>query len=215
MLAIATILSFVWLFVFNRKKLNAKWWEITVLCLIHTTYGVLTVLFFAILESGFDITVVGSISLFGGIFFMPLMYFVYAKIKNIPLSIVFDVFSIALASTLFFARLNCLHAGCCQGIIMDSNGIRWPAREIDLLAHLLFIIFAAPRIISNQSKGKLYPYYMIIYGLTRFANEWLRENESSSPIHIAHIWSIVSFVIGTTFIIIIHSKQKGGVKNEK
>ena len=204
MLVLATIISFVWLFVFNRKKLNAKWWEVLILVLLHTTYGVLTVKFFAILEVGFNFEKAGSMSLFGGIFFMPIMYYVYAKIKKLPLSLVFDIFVVPLATTLLLARINCLHAGCCQGIIInDEKGIRWPAREVDLAIHTLFLILAISWIMKNKSNGLAYPAYMAAYGIIRFFNEWFRENSGSNVFHIGHVWAIVSSVIGLLLMLLL------------
>ena len=216
MLAIATILSFVWLFVFNRKRLNAKWWEIIIISFIHTIYGVLTVLFFAFFESGFKTSSIGNISLFGGIFFMPIMYAIYALIKKLPIGLVFDVFVISLAATLALARVNCLYAGCCIGIEIGNNGFIWPAREIDILIHVLFLIFAIPVIYKGHSKGKGYPIYMIAYGGGRFLNEWLRESGSSSPFHIGHVWALISLIIGTTWLVItlLTSKRKGAISYE-
>ena len=213
MLVIASIFVFVWLYVFNKKKLNAKWWEILIITIIHVCYGVLTVKFFAILEVGFDLEKAGNISLFGGIFFMPLMYFVYAKIKKLPLPLVFDIFVISLAGTLLLARINCLYAGCCQGIELGSSGFRWPAREVDLAIHGLFLVLAIPWICRDKSRGLAYPLYMVVYGLFRFINEWFRVSDSTSPLHIGHVWAILSLIIGSTFLIIINKKCKEGGKN--
>ena len=215
MLVLATILSFVWLFVFNKKKLNAKWWEILIVVLTHTLYGVLTVKFFAILEVGFNFEKAGNMSLFGGIFFMPIMYFVYARIKQLPLSLVFDIFVVPLAATLLLARINCLYAGCCQGIEIGSNGFRWPAREFDIAIHALFLIFAVPWIIKGKPNGMAYPAYIAVYGFFRFINEWFRISESSSLFHIGHIWAVISFLMGVTLSIIILVKKKKGAKNNE
>lgn len=216
MLVIATTLTFVWLFVFNKKKLNAKWWEIIILCLIHTGYGVLTVKFFALLEVGFNFEKAGSMSLYGGIFFMPIMYIAYALIKKLPMGMVFDIFVVPLAATLALARINCLHAGCCIGIEIGSNGFRWPAREVDILIHLLFLVFIIPWIQKDKSSGRAYPIYMIAYGIGRFGNQWLREPINSSPLQIGHIFSIVSVILGAIWLLIplIITKKKGAEDNE-
>lgn len=213
LLGIASVLVFVWLFILNRNKLNAKWWELLIITVIHTTYGVFAVMLFAILESGFDFSKFGNISMFGGFFLMPVMYLVYAKIKKLPLSLVFDIFTIALAGTLLLARTNCLYVGCCQGIEIGNNGFKWPAREFDLAIHALFLIFALPWIYKERAKGLAYPLYLATYGLFRFLNEWFRESESTSPFHIGHIWAIISFVIGISLLIIIKIKLKKGAVN--
>ena len=138
MLGISTILVFVWLHIFNKKKLNAGILECIIVSLIHTLYGVLTVKFFAFLEVGFDRTLAGNMSLFGGIFFMPIMYFLYAIIKKLPFSLVFDIFVIPLCLTLALARVNCLYAGCCIGHFIGTTKMRYPTREADLLIHVVF-----------------------------------------------------------------------------
>ena len=213
LLTVATVLSFVWLYFFNKKKLNASWWEILLVALVHTLYGVLTVKFFAILEAGFDVEKAGNMSLFGGIFFMPIMYFVYAKIKKLPVGLVFDIFVVPLAATLFLARVNCFFSGCCKGIFLGDSDFRWPAREVDLFVHLSFLALIIPLIQKNKSKGIAYPLYMAHYGLFRFINEWFRESDSFSSFHIGHVWAIISFVVGATILLIKCFRQNKGDKS--
>ena len=56
-LSIATVFSFAYLFAFHRKSLNAKWYEFLVVSILHTVFGVFCVMFFAMLETGFDTNV--------------------------------------------------------------------------------------------------------------------------------------------------------------
>ena len=218
MLAIATILSFVWLFVFNRKKLNAKWWECLIISIACLIYGVISVVVFAFIENGFNLNKLGSISLFGSIFLAPLIIIVITKIKGITLKDGFDIFVVVVVLANIAGRLNCLHAGCCTGIIMGSSGFRWPTREFDLLIHILFIVFAIPWILKGKSNGKSYPLYMAFYGIGRFLNEWFRESESSSFLHFGHIWSICALMIGAIWLIILlkidNKNTKGVMKYE-
>lgn len=210
MLAIATVLVFVWLFVFNRKRLNAKWWEILIVALIHVLYGVGTVVFWALLEAGFDTTKAGNMSMFGGVFLMPVMYIVYAKIKKLPAGLVFDVFAIALIATLFCARCNCLYAGCCKGIEIGSTGYLYPTREAELLFYAIFMIVIIPWILRDRSKGRVYPIYLLSYGLARFLIESFRESSAAGFLHMGHIWAMVSVVVGVGFIVarVIINKRK-------
>ena len=75
LLTLSTGFVFFWLF-FYRKKLQARIWEIVLVSVAHTIIGVLLVKFFALLEAGFDTSKAGNLSLYGGIFFMPLFYIV-------------------------------------------------------------------------------------------------------------------------------------------
>ena len=212
-LAIASIGSFVWLFVFNKEKLHAKWWEILLVSITHTLFGVLMVKFFALIEAGFNSQKAGSMSLYGGIFFMPIYYLIYAKIKKLPLGLVFDIFAVCLAFTLMMARINCFHAGCCLGKVNPETGNRYPTREIDTILNALFTCAAIILIFKNKLNCLIYPSYMMYYAAGRFVLEFFRVSSSTNALHIAHIWSIVSFVIGSLILIInLYRKNRDETK---
>ena len=136
MLSLATLCSFIWL-CFNREKLNSPIWLLLIISILHTLFGVLCVKFFAILEVGFDMSKAGNMSMYGGIFFMPLFYFLYSKIKKIDLGLTFSIFTISIVITYFFARINCLHGGCCYGMEIGNTGYRYPTRELELIYYFV------------------------------------------------------------------------------
>ena len=78
----------------------------------HIFIGLFSVKAFAVLEA-FDMGAMGSMSLFGAVFFMPLVYWAFAKLSGRSAADVFDVFTICLVFTLMCARLNCMISGCC------------------------------------------------------------------------------------------------------
>ncbi len=207
MLVVATTVSFIWLFL-QRKKLNAKWWEIWIVSVLHTLIGVGFVKFFALMEAGFNAEKAGNMSMFGGIFFMPIVYFIYAKIKKLPIGLVFDIFTISLVSTLFFARVNCLISGCCYGIEINYTEYRYPTRETELIYDALFIGLSIFFIYKNMFSGKIFIFYLISYGFVRFVIEWFRYSESASPFHIGHVWALFSFIIGIVLLIVLYFKGK-------
>lgn len=206
LLSVATVLSFVWLFI-NRKKINAKWWEVLILALTHTLVGVGFVKLFALLEAGFDTTKAGALSMFGGVFFMPIYYFVYAKIKKLPIGLVFDIFTISLVSTLLLARINCLHAGCCLGKNINYTEARYPTRELEIGYDVIFLGVSIFFIFKEKFQGKIYLFYLISYGVFRFIIEWMRESESNG-FHIAHVWSLLAVLIGVGLLIYIYFRNK-------
>jgi len=198
MLTSASILVYIWLYL-NRNKLNAKWWEILIVTIVHCILGVLSVKFFAILEVGFDMEKAGNFSLFGGVFFMPVFYLIYALIKKVSLKNAFDIFVIELIIALFFSRMNCLHAGCCVGKIIDGT-FRFPTREVELVFDLIILLVFVPWIYKGKSEGRAYPIYMISYGIARFILESFREADTTAFMHRAHYWSIISFVVGASIL---------------
>lgn len=217
LLLIATIFNFAWLFL-NKKELKMNnVFLIIFFALAHTILGIIFVLVFAYLESGFNKDTIGSISLFGGVFFMPLVYSLYALVRKIKISKAFDIFTVSLMSTLFCARINCLVSGCCKGIYLFNSDFRLPYRELELVYYLIFIILFSKDIYNGKSNGLIYPIYMVSYGTFRFVFEFLRESDSSSFFHIAHIWSLISIVIGISLIIYVkyfRGKQNEQIKEE-
>lgn len=213
LLLIATIINFVWLYL-NRKEIKMNVFIITLFSLIHTIIGVIFVSLFAYIESGFNKDSIGNISLFGGIFLMPLIYFLYSLIRKVKISKAFDIFTISLISTLFCARINCLVSGCCKGIYFFNSDFRFPYRELELTYYLIFIVIFIKDIYKGKTNGLVYPLYLLSYGIFRFLFEFFRESNSSNSIfHIAHIWSLISILIGAALIIFI--KFNRGKNNEQ
>ena len=73
LLSVGAAFTAVWLALL-RKRLNMAWYVAIMIAIAHTVYGVLTVKAFAFLETGFDKSSLGNMSLFGGVFMMPLAY---------------------------------------------------------------------------------------------------------------------------------------------
>ena len=110
---------------------------------------------------------------------------------------VFDIFGVAMIATLFFARINCLIAGCCKGLsIHGLEPARWPTREAELVFYVVFLAIMAPKVFKDKTKGLLYPIYMIAYGVFRFAIEFFRESGGGRAWHIAHLWAFLAAAIG-------------------
>ena len=163
------------------------------------------------MESGFDVDKFGSMSLFGGVLLMPVFYFIYAKTKKIPFGDVFDVFVISLISTLMFARINCIIFGCCLGKSINYSEVRYPTRELEIGFYVILLIVLILFTFKKILTGKLYLIYLISYGAFRFIIEFMRESDSDTVFHVAHVWSLLSIGIGIGLIIYL-SKRKKDVK---
>lgn len=206
LLAIATLFVFLWL-LYGRKSFRLPWWGALIGAVLHTVIGVESVMVFAALEN-LIADGDGVMSLYGGIFFMPLFYFVFAKITKNKIRDCFDLFTPCLIATLLFARLNCLISGCCIGKQIAGTGIRYPTRSIELLGNAVFLGVALSFFCKGRMKGLLYPLYMVEYGILRFVLEWFRDSPSGSPLHLAHLWSLASVFFGLLFLIPAHIKAK-------
>lgn len=148
--------------------------------MLHTVLGVLSVKVFALFETG-DFS---NMSLFGGVFFMPLFYWGVAKLAKQKAADVFDVFTICLVFTLMCARLNCIVSGCCLGAHIPIEGLthlRFPTRELELLFYVLLLSRLWRKVLSGSARGMIYPIYMIAYGIFRFVTETLRFSDRTGP----------------------------------
>lgn len=210
LLAVATAYGCFWLGQY-KEKLGMKGWMAIVFAILHTLVGVLCVKLFAFLESGEG----GGMSLFGAVFFMPVIYFAGAKLTKRRVADVFDIFAITMIFTLLCARVNCLVSGCCLGKLIPGTEIRWPTREAEVGFYVVLLAVLFRMVGKPKHSGKIYPIYMMAYGVFRFIVEWFRE--TSNPVaffHISHIWALVSIVVGA----VIYSKlsqspqHRGGKK---
>ncbi|MBO5702769.1 MAG: prolipoprotein diacylglyceryl transferase [Clostridia bacterium] len=205
-LAVATAFGYFWISQF-KEKLGIKEWMALVISIIHTLCGVVCVKLFAFLESGR-----GGMSLYGAIFFLPIMYYICAKLTKRRVADVFDIFTVCTAMTLMFSRFNCLIEGCCTGLVIPgTESMQFPTREAEILFYIILYIVLRKKVCNHKYSGKIYPYYMISYGAFRFVVEFFREsNMKFGWFHISHIWSLLSAIIGLAAIYLINTNNKKG-----
>lgn len=96
-----------------------------------------------------------------------------------------DRFALALPWGMIFARLGCLHAGCCLGAACDADhwyamtdvhGVtRWPAVPAEMLFNLIagVTLFALNR--RGVWRDRLFDTYCVGYGLFRLVHEIFRD----------------------------------------
>lgn len=198
-----------------RERLHLRWLSVLLLSVLHTVLGVLSVKVFALFETGNF----SNMSLFGGVFFMPLFYWGVAKLAKKKTADVFDVFTICLVFTLMCARLNCIISGCCLGAHIPIEGLthlRFPTRELELLFYVLLLSRLWRKVLSGSARGMIYPIYMISYGIFRFVTETLRVSDrTDSILHVSHLWALLSLGIGISIYGELRKKEKktGGRRN--
>lgn len=191
-LLLAAIFTFLWLLRF-RQRLRMTWWAALLLSILHVLYGVACVRVFARFEGAG----VGAMSIFGAVFFMPLGYFLGAKLFKRSAAEVFDIFAIPMIFTLLCSRINCLAAGCCIGLPIGGTGFRWPTREAEMLFYLVFLAIEAPKVLRGRTKGEVYPLYMLCYGAFRAVVECFRYSAATNHLfHLSHVWAVLSLAVG-------------------
>lgn len=214
LLSCGTLFNVYWLHR-CRERLHLRWLSVLLLSVLHTVLGVLSVKVFALFETG-DFS---NMSLFGGVFFMPLFYWGVAKLAKQKAADVFDVFTICLVFTLMCARLNCMISGCCLGAHIPIEGLthlRFPTRELELLFYVILLSRLWRKVVTGSARGMIYPIYMIAYGIFRFVTETLRfSDRTDSILHVSHLWALLSLGIGISIYGELQKKEKktGGRRN--
>lgn len=207
LLSCGTLFNVYWLHR-CRERLHLRWLSVLLLSVLHTVLGVLSVKVFALFETG-DFS---NMSLFGGVFFMPLFYWGVAKLAKQKAADVFDVFTICLVFTLMCARLNCIVSGCCLGAHIPIEGLthlRFPTRELELLFYVILLSRLWRKVLNRSARGMIYPIYMISYGIFRFVTEMLRfSDRTDSILHVSHLWALLSLGIGISIYGEVQGKKK-------
>lgn len=206
LLLVGTVFTFFWLVRF-RERLGLKLYTAALLALLHTVVGVFCVCAFAALEA-LDIRAFGNMSLFGGVFFMPILYFALSKLLHCPGKEVFDIFSICMLFTLMCARINCLAAGCCTGKQIPGTVMHWLTRELEIVFYLVCLVIFGRWVWKEKINGKIYPEYMMAYGVFRFIIEWFRTSDSPYIFHKAHIWALLSLCLGLAVYLELQAKER-------
>lgn len=215
LLSCGTLFNVYWLHR-CRERLHLRWLSVLLLSVLHTVLGVLSVKVFALFETGNF----SNMSLFGGVFFMPLFYWGVAKLAKQKAADVFDVFTICLVFTLMCARLNCIISGCCLGAHIPIEGLthlRFPTRELELIFYVLLLSRLWRKVVTGSARGMIYPIYMISYGIFRFVTETLRfSDRTDSILHVSHLWALLSLGIGISIYGELQKKEKktGGRRND-
>ena len=196
MLSVSAVFTMIWLLLL-RERLRMAWYMAIPIAVLHVIYGVFCVRVFARLEGAGN----GAMSLFGAVFFMPVAYYLGARLSKRSVAEVFDIFTVPLVFTLMLARVNCLHAGCCLGQFITGTQMRWPTRQAEVLFYIVFLAVMIPKVRKKKTYGNVYPIYMTAYGGFRFIIEFFREVATDTLFHLSHMWAITAIVLGVSVYI--------------
>ena len=217
-LSIALVFWIAWTLI-NSKKLKLKAYQAIISTVLQLLIAVFYLKLFAWFEALFSGQPPASLRLYGPIFFVPLSFFIQAKLTKCDPKIVFDTMIVGVVFAIMLGRGNCLIVGCCGGRPLGDSGIILPIREIEMALNGLFVLIAAPMVAKGKTHGKVYPIYLIVYGAFRFIAEFARDE--GAPIfgveilHLAHIWSLISLIAGVIILVIMTRKEKQNQKHNK
>lgn len=183
----------------RRKNFGLyKFWQVFLLSAVCSVAGFIGMKLLGVVETAFG-GGSGVVRIYGVFFFESLFVFGVTSLLHIRKDYFFDALAIASIPSFFFGRIGCLASGCCGGKHIFNSQLFWPTRESELVFCIVVFILLLRMEKKNTCPGLLFPMLMISYGCFRFVNEWFRTGkEILFGMHIAHIWSIVSIVVGAS-----------------
>jgi len=128
-----------------------------------------------------------------------------------------DWFAMLVPVGVLIGRFGCLLQGCCLGsvcapawyTIRDIEGVpRWPSVPVEMLfnviAIIVFFILRRKKILTGQH----FHFYLISYGLFRFAHEFMRD--TPRIVGILSGYQIASLAVAALGVIGFERRRRGG-----
>lgn len=199
----------------RRWRAGLPMWKTLLSAAVLTVLGVLGAKLMFLIESGFW----AGTSFYGAMFFPPLIMVLLALLLRVPPLALLDLCAPAECVMLAILKMQCAVNGCCVGILLtitaDGTYIRFPSQIIELLNALVLMAILLWLIRKGTWQGRIYPIYMLLYGITRFILNLLRDTKPFLlGLPAGNFWSLVAIVIALIWLRLAHP-QKGVAESEK
>lgn len=204
-IGIGTALMLV-LSILRRKQYNLPLWKSIVIPFILTIFGVTGTMILYFIETGRF----GGISFYGSVLLIPILLIPAALLMKIPYGAITDYAVPQICLMLAVMKIHCFVSGCCGGICLNSvKEIYFPSQITELIVSLLIAALIMYMDSQKWFKGKLYGVYFLVYGVLRFALNFLRIGITPFVwfIPAGHFWSLISIGLGIAWILLYKSKE--------
>lgn len=191
-------------------------WKRIVLAFIAILCGAIGTKLMSFIEEG---QITGG-SFFGAVFFSPFLMALAALLLRVPVGKVLDMCAPGECAVLAAMKLECLHNGCCGGILLHEIAPNtyavFPSQIVESIVGLLLAIYFCWFIYRKKAEGRVYFHYMIYYGICRFILNFFR---AGKPVFWVfkngHLWSVLSILIGVLALTVYFKSLKAAHKPMK
>lgn len=180
------------------KHYKIACWRGIPISVLLTVMGTIGTYIWFFVESSFF----GGRSYYGAVFLVPLFFKLLAKYVGVPYRDVIDVCAPAECVMLAIMKYQCLIDGCCGGrfidLPVDGRTIVFPSQMVEMTNALILMVALMCMAFHEKNRGKIYPWYMILYGITRFVLNWFREDLTPLLLGLpaGNLWSVLSVIVG-------------------
>ena len=195
---------------FQARKYEIKVWKIIPVAFVLTVVGTIGTYLWFLLENLHW----GGRSFFGAVFLVPIAFLLIAPIVRIPYGQLVDLCAPAECIMLSIMKVQCLIEGCCAGRILfmtDLGGVvRFPSQLVELIVAYVLVWLLLVISHKTEQREKVYPWYLILYGASRFIlnffrEEWAKYDGGIPPL--GTVWSVCAVIIGILWIVIYNKRH--------
>jgi len=207
------LILMAWLLWLRRPIYGLESWQIIVFMITLPIIGFSGSKLLYIIENYGEVISGGDIgmSFFGTVFIVPVVMPIIGKLLGVSLKKTLDICIPGGIAVLGCMRVNCFISGCCSGILVHGFGTWFPL-PVQLFEAIgdFWILTQILRWEKTQSPdGRIYPVFLIFYGILRFMLEWIRITEKSwFGMSHGQWFSILAIAIGLTMIFILKRGEK-------
>ena len=179
-------------------------WKMIVLTVWLTITGVFGTMVLAFIETG----EFGGTSFYGAVLLVPILI-LPALLMKISYLDTLNLCAPAECAMLVVMRFDCLDKGCCFGKYLPKLEFQFPSQIAEMVIGTA-IMLALIWMHKKNRQTRLYPWYMIMYGVLRFCIQGLRYGGTDPWIlglSGGHFWSLVSVLIGTAWLLWIKYRK--------
>jgi len=208
-LSVGTIAMFIIMTLQPRKE-GLLWWKTVIIALLLTVTGTAGTYLMFFVENGFW----GGQSFFGAIFIVPFIFVGVAKLFKIPYGVLLDLCAPAECIMLAIFKVNCYIAGCCEGKVIwytdEGAPVFFPSQIVELICALLIMLVLIRMEKSSKSVGKIYPYYLLLYGSSRYILNWFRWDTAPFVwiLPPGNFWSLCAILMAGVWLFGLYLKEK-------
>lgn len=204
-----SVLIMVPVMLIRRKLLDTSLLKTAIIFIELAIVGYFSTALMSFIETGKW----GGIRFFGAVLFLPILFAPIAFVTRIPLSKMLD--TIAFPGMMIFAvmKFNCYLSGCCGGRVLwtEANGapVCFPSQIVEGITTALLVVVLMILERKKNMSGRIFPIAMLTYGILRFGLHLLREPEGPYILGMQAgiFWSILSIVIGATWLLVLYYKK--------
>lgn len=206
---IGTVVMFGIMLICRKWRKSIPVWKLLIIAPILTVFGTAGAYVLYFIEN----MKWGGISFYGSLFMIPLLFIPTSFIIKENYGEILDYCAPSVCIMLAINKVNCIRTGCCKGRVIhtDAEGIdvRFPSQIVELCTVLVIMVILLILINKGKLNKIVYPAFLVIYGVTRFGLNLLRD---TTPfllgLSAGCFWSVIAVIIGIIWIFIFKTVEK-------